>query len=250
MNHDRPRQRRGDRRRDGHRDELLDGRRRRGRRARRVGHERRPRRRVPDGGRRRRDHAGAAAPREPRRDRPRRPGTATSWNPSANDTVEVGRGLGLDGSTPAASFTAVNNGATRPRDRLAAFDMNLGNATTWNPGVHNGAVLALAVSGYDRLRGRHVQRRGRRQQPARGAQPRRRVRRRRRRERPRRPEALGSRIANERRLRARRRRRRRSTSAAASRRCRRHRRQEPSRRVSTDPNIRRPSPIRCRGTRT
>jgi hypothetical protein len=69
-------------------------------------------------------------------------GGATSWNPGANDTVEV---VAISGSTIYAggSFTFAG-GVTR--ERLAAFTTG-GAPTPWNPGVHNGSVLALTFVG-------------------------------------------------------------------------------------------------------
>ena len=69
-------------------------------------------------------------------------GKATNWSPSTNNTVDV---LMLSGSRIYAGgeFTAANGFG---RDRLAAFTSD-GTLTTWNPGVHNGKVLALALVG-------------------------------------------------------------------------------------------------------
>jgi hypothetical protein len=75
-------------------------------------------------------------------------GTATVFNPSAGSTVNA---LALSGSTLYAggSFTSVNtNGASKPRNRLAAFDTTTAtnNATAFNPSL-GGTVNALVLSG-------------------------------------------------------------------------------------------------------
>ena len=134
---DRPRQPRGDRRLHGHRDDLRAGRRRRGRRARGV----RARRSASAAS------SGRPAPAPTSRAAHRgnlaaidlTTGQPTSWNPSANNTVQV---VAVSGGRVYAGgdFTAVGSAANTARHRLAAFDLIIGTATPWDPGVHNGSV--------------------------------------------------------------------------------------------------------------
>lgn len=68
-------------------------------------------------------------------------GTATSWNPGANNRVSA---LEIIGSTVymGGQFTTVDS---QPRNRLAAVGLTTGSATSWDPGA-NGDVLKLEPS--------------------------------------------------------------------------------------------------------
>jgi hypothetical protein len=73
-------------------------------------------------------------------------GTATAWNPNANNAVLA---LGVSGSTVYlgglfSGANAINGSLTR--NHAAAVDASTGTATAWDPNV-NRSVLALAVSG-------------------------------------------------------------------------------------------------------
>jgi len=73
-------------------------------------------------------------------------GTATSWDPNANGTVNA---VAVSGSTVYiggffSGATAINGNLTR--NRIAAIDATSGTATSWNPNA-NSAVNAIAVSG-------------------------------------------------------------------------------------------------------
>ena len=75
-------------------------------------------------------------------------GQATSWNPSANFTVNA-LAISPSGTTVYAGgwFSLVNTSATpTARNFLAAFDSSAGLATAWNPGPDS-VVYALAVNG-------------------------------------------------------------------------------------------------------
>lgn len=72
-------------------------------------------------------------------------GSLTTWNPSANGDV---RCFSSDGSIlyVGGSFTSITQGATRTRNYLAAFSINTGQLTSWNPSA-NGAVYTMFISG-------------------------------------------------------------------------------------------------------
>ena len=72
----------------------------------------------------------------------RRRGTATAWDPNANNDVSA---LALSGGTVYAggSFTSIGG---QPRSRIAALDAASGAAIAWDPNANND-VRALAVSG-------------------------------------------------------------------------------------------------------
>jgi hypothetical protein len=69
-------------------------------------------------------------------------GTATAWDPNANNAVNA---LVINGSTVYAggNFTTING--TTTRNYIAALDAITGTATAWDPNANN-AVTALAVA--------------------------------------------------------------------------------------------------------
>jgi signal peptidase I len=71
-------------------------------------------------------------------------GTATAWNPNANNSVYA---LSVDVTNSAlyasGSFTALNGGTTR--NRLAAISTATGTVTAWNPNLNGTTTYSLAV---------------------------------------------------------------------------------------------------------
>ena len=73
-------------------------------------------------------------------------GTATSWDPNLNNTVNA---LAVSGSTVylGGQFSGANSiSSSTTRNRAAAVDTTNGTATSWDPNLNN-TVNALAVSG-------------------------------------------------------------------------------------------------------
>jgi hypothetical protein len=73
-------------------------------------------------------------------------GTATGWDPNANNTVNA---LAVSGSTVyiGGDFSGANSiNGTQTRNRLAAVDATTGTATAWDPGASD-TVNALALDG-------------------------------------------------------------------------------------------------------
>ncbi|MFN3134518.1 MAG: PQQ-binding-like beta-propeller repeat protein, partial [Candidatus Kryptonium sp.] len=72
-------------------------------------------------------------------------GSLTTWNPSANGDVRCFSSYGSI-LYVGGDFTSITQGAARTRNRLASFNINTGQLTSWNPNA-NGAVYTMFVSG-------------------------------------------------------------------------------------------------------